>query len=88
LYLQSYKLVGERCQTIEFTLCVSPLNDYVFPFHVTKLVKASPERLVTGRKCGMEIIREKSNPRDFRRLLRFSANAKPKQQCAKNEIQG
>jgi hypothetical protein len=51
-------------------------------------VKASPERLVTGRKCGTEIIREKSNPRDFRRLLRFSANAKPKQQCAKNEIQG
>ena len=61
---------------IEFTLCISPLNDNVFPLHVTKLAQPLPECLDTGRDRGSGSTSKISYPRDFRRLLRLGADRK------------
>src|SRR5262249_35618046 len=50
--LETHQFSRLRWQAIEFSLCISILNDNVFPFHVTKLAETLPERLVAGRVSG------------------------------------
>ena len=40
---------AKRGKAIEFSLCISPLNDNVFPLHVPKLAQTLPECLDAGR---------------------------------------
>ena len=58
-------------QAIEFSLCISPLNDNVFPLHVAKLAQTLPECLDAGRVSGKGASTRISYPGDFRRLLRL-----------------
>ena len=47
--------------------CRSLLKNYVFPFHITKLAQTLPERLISQRGTTTQ----KSDPGEFRRLLRL-----------------
>ena len=46
VYLETHQLGRKRREAIGFSLCISPLNDNVFPLHVPKLAQTLPECLV------------------------------------------
>ena len=52
VYLETHELGRERRKAIEFSLCKSPLNDNVFPLHISKLAQTLPECLDAGRDSG------------------------------------
>ena len=52
VYLETHELGRERREAIEFSLCISPLNDNVFPLDVPKLAQTLPECLDAGRDSG------------------------------------
>ena len=45
----------ERGEAIELPLCISILNDNVFPLHVTKLAQTLAKCLPAGRASGREV---------------------------------
>ena len=52
VYLETHQFGRERGEAIEFPLCISILNDNVFPLHVPKLAQTLPECLDAGRDSG------------------------------------
>src|SRR5438093_7883193 len=52
--LETHQLGRKLTLAIRFSLCVSILDDDVFPLHVPQLAQTLPERLVAGRVSGRE----------------------------------
>src|ERR1051325_3947578 len=50
--LEIHQLGRERGETIEFSLCKSPLYDNVFPLHVSKLTQTLLESFYAGDESG------------------------------------
>ena len=69
----------ERREAILFSLCVSILNDNVFPLHILQLTQTQAECLDTGRRGHTAKV---SYPMDFRWLLRVSGTEKRKEHGA------
>ena len=50
VYFETHQFGGKRGEAVQFSLCISPLNDNVFPLHVSKLAQTLPECLDAGRR--------------------------------------
>ena len=74
IYLEAHQFVRERWETIQFFLCISRLDDDVFPLHVPKLAQTLAERLAASRDSGRGDGNQESDPGDFRWLLRQCLN--------------
>ena len=52
VYLETHEFGRKLRQAIGFSLCRSPLDDNVFPLHVSQLAQTLPECLDAGRDSG------------------------------------
>ena len=52
VYLETHEFGRERGEAIEFSVGGSPINDDVFPLHITKLAQTLAECLEAGRFSG------------------------------------
>jgi hypothetical protein len=70
VYLETHQLGRERGEAIEFSLCISILNDNVFPLHVAELPQTLPERLGASHDRRSGGTKYASYAENFRWLLR------------------
>jgi hypothetical protein len=73
---------------VSLSLSVTILNQDVFPLNVTEISQTLPEGIDVGIGSGgggAGPLQQKSDPRDFRRLLRLGGEAKRKEQNAKRK---
>src|SRR5215469_13944963 len=76
VYLETHKLGGKLTQPISFFLCISLLNDDVFPLRVPKFAAAPPESPKLGHLRGKRGGGKKSLSGDFLRALPLDGNPK------------
>src|SRR5215467_4880194 len=67
VYLETHKLGGKLTQPISFSLCISLLNDDIFPLRVPKFAQALAECLKLGNLRGSRGSGQISYSRDFPR---------------------
>jgi hypothetical protein len=69
VYLETHKLDGKRWEIIEFSLCISILNENVAPLHIPKLAQPLPECLNAVCASGRRDRYQVSDPWELLRLL-------------------
>src|SRR5437773_3239076 len=79
--LETHQLSRERGEAIEFSFCISPVNDEVLSLDVPKVTQTPPECLDASRNSGRGST-EESYPGHLCRLLRVGGHAKCKEHGA------
>src|SRR4029077_9330885 len=80
VHVETNQLGRKIGQSIEFSLCISVLNDNVFPLHVTEVAQTLAEGLGAGRDSGRKRRNEESYARELHWLLRLGWRARSEEQ--------